>query len=211
MGSSIAAAGRLKLGDRVAGGADGMEAERPQSGAFAEYASCDGNMALKLPDSMSFEVGASMPLRVATAAMALFHSLGLPPSLLQPKQEQQQQEQEKEIDVLVYGGATSTGTLAIQLLKVCGVRVITTCSPRNFEMVKGYGAAVCFDYNDPQCGQEIRKATGNALEYALDCITEESTMKICYEALGRCGGKCMSPSLDPFPPFSSIPISFFIP
>lgn len=190
MGADIASQGRLKLGDRVAGGADGMEPLRPQSGAFAEYASVDGNMALKLPSSMTYEVGASMPLRIATSAMALFHSLQLPHSLLEKPAE-------KPFDVLVYGGATSTGTLAIQLLKHCGLRVITTCSPRNFELVKGFGADVCFDYNEANCGPEIRKFTGNALDYALDCITEESTMKICYEALGRCGGKCML--LLPFP------------
>lgn len=186
MGAEVVAAGRLKLGDRVAGGADGMEAFRPQSGAFAEYASVDGIMVFKLPEDMSFEVGAGMPLRIATSAMALFHSLQLPSSLLKKPAEE-------PFDVLVYGGATSTGTMAIQILKKCGLRVITTCSPRNFDLVRSYGADVCFDYNTSTCGPDIRAFTKNALDYALDCITEESTMKICYQALGRCGGKCKSP------------------
>lgn len=187
MGADITASGRLKLGDRVAGGADGMEVLRPQSGAFAEYASVDGVMALKLPEDMSFEVGAGMPLRIATSAMALFHSLQLPSSLLKKPAEE-------PFDVLVYGGATSTGTMAIQMLRRCGLRVITTCSPRNFDLVRSYGAAICFDYNSPSCGPDIRAFTNNALDYALDCITEESTMKICYQALGRCGGKCKCPN-----------------
>ena len=190
MGADIAASGRLKLGDRVAGGADGMEALRPQSGAFAEYVTVDGGMTLKLPDEMSFEVGAGMPLRIATSAMALFHSLQLPSSLLEKPAEE-------PFDVLVYGGATSTGTMAIQLLKRCGLRVITTCSPRNFDLVRSYGADECFDYNSPTCGADIRAFTDNALDYALDCITEESTMKICYQALGRCGGKCKFLHLSP--------------
>ena len=186
MGAEIAAAGRLKIGDRVAGGADGMEPLRPQSGAFAEYVSVDGGMTLEMPDDMSFEVGAGMALRIATSAMALFHSLQLPSSLLEKPTEE-------HFDVLVYGGATSTGTMAIQLLKRCGLRVITTCSPRNFDLVRSYGADTCFDYRSPTCGADIRAFTNNSLEYALDCITEESTMKICYQALGRCGGKCTPP------------------
>ncbi len=196
MGAEVVAAGRLKLGDRVAGGADGMEAFRPQSGAFAEYASVDGIMVFKLPEDMSFEIGAGMPLRIATSGMALFHSLQLPHSLLDKPAEE-------PFDVLVYGGATSTGTMAIQILKQCGLRVITTCSPRNFDLVRSYGADVCFDYNSSTCGPDIRAFTKDALDYALDCITEESTMKICYQALGRCGGKCefsLSPSFPLSPP-----------
>ena len=170
-----------------------MEAMRPRSGAFAEYASVHGDMVFKLPEGMSLAVGAGMPLRIATAALALFHSLGLPSELL----DEHYQKQGEAFDVLVYGGATSTGTMAIQLLKRCGLRVITTCSPKNFELAKGYGADECVDYHSPTCGPDIRAMTGNALDYALDCVTGEGTMKICYQALGRCGGKCRISSFLP--------------
>ena len=170
-----------------------MEALRPRSGAFAEYASVHGDMVFKLPEGMSFAVGASMPLRIATAALALFHSLGLPSELL----DAQQEKRGEWLDVLVYGGATSTGTMAIQLLKLCGLRVITTCSPKNFELVRGYGSDECVDYHSPTCGPDIRAMTGNKLDYALDCVTNEGTMKICYQALGRCGGKCRTSPLSP--------------
>ena len=147
-------------------------------------------------------VGASMPLRIATAALALFHSLGLPGELL----EAEPKKRGEGLDVLVYGGATSTGTMAIQLLKLCGLRVITTCSPRNFELVRGYGADECVDYHSPTCGPDIRAMTGNKLDYALDCVTNEGTMKICYQALGRCGGNCRTSPF--FPPLGVHPLSF---
>lgn len=57
-------------------------------------------MTLKLPDDMSFEVRAGMPLRTATSAMALFHSLQLLSSLLEKPAPE-------PVDVLVCGGATS--------------------------------------------------------------------------------------------------------
>ncbi|KAG8157096.1 hypothetical protein KVR01_013086 [Diaporthe batatas] len=156
----------------------------------SDYVALDGDMALKIPESMGFEEAAGMGMRIATAGMALFWSLGIPTEwLLKAAGEQ--------MPVLVYGGSTSTGTMAIQLLKLCNVKVITTCSPRNFDLVRSYGADAVFDYNSPTCGADIRAHTANALDYALDCITEESSMKICYQALGRCGGKYTA--LDPHP------------
>lgn len=186
----VEAAGRIKCGDRVAGLADGMEGLRPQSGAFAEYVSVDGGMCFKMPQDMTFAEGASMPLRIVTACMALFGSLEVPSELLQSPTTKD------PLTVLVYGGATSTGTAAIQLLGRCGVTVVTTCSKSSMAMVEGYGADKCFDYNEASCGEEIRKYTGNALDYALDCITTESSVKICYQAIGRCGGKCKSPATN---------------
>lgn len=167
-----------------------MEGLRPQSGAFAEYVSIDGGMCFKMPQAMSFAEGASMPLRIVTACMALFGSLELPSELLQSPTTKD------KLTVLVYGGATSTGTAAIQLLNRCGVNVITTCSVGSMPMVENYGADKCFDYNEASCGEDIREYTGNALDYALDCITTESSVKICYRALGRCGGKCKSPTVN---------------
>lgn len=48
------------------------------------------------------------------------------------------------------------------------------------ELVKSYGANMCFDYNEASCADELRKYTGNALDYALDYITTESSTNICY-------------------------------
>jgi NADPH:quinone reductase-like Zn-dependent oxidoreductase len=182
----VEAQGRIKCSNRVAGLADGMEGLRPQSGAFAEYMSVDGGMCFKMPPGMTLAEGASMPLRMVTACMALFGSLEVPSELLQNPTTKD------KLTVLVYGGATSTGTAAIQLLSRCGVNIIATCSTGSMAMVESYGADKCFDYNEANCGDDIRSYTGNALDYALDCITAESSVKICYRAIGRCGGKCKS-------------------
>lgn len=63
--------------------------------------------------------------------------------------------------------------------------------------MKSYGAEAAFDYKSPTCAEDIRKYTNNELEYAVDCITQESSMKICYGAIGRAGGYYTA--LDPFP------------
>lgn len=71
----------------------------------------------------------------------------------------------------------------------CGHRVITTCSPRNFELVRSYGADIVFDYNSPTCVQDIRRATKNGLRYVLDPFGEARTLRLCQEAIGRTGGQ----------------------
>nr|QPC57091.1 enoyl reductase [Tolypocladium sp. 49Y] len=99
--------------------------------------------------------------------------------------------------VLVYGGSTVCGAMALQLLRRSGLVPVCTCSPRNFALVKSLGAAEAFDYRSPSCGDDIRRYTADGLAYALDCITDLGSMRICYAALGRAGGKYMG--LDPVP------------
>lgn len=45
-----------------------------------------------------------------------------------------------EFSVLVLGGSSGTGHVAVQLAKKMGCRVVATCSGRNAEMVKKLGA-----------------------------------------------------------------------
>lgn len=79
----------------------------------------------------------------------------------------------------------------------CGLRPLATCSPKNFDLVKSYGAEEAWDYHSPTCAADIKKYTKNSLAYTIDCITTESSMKICYDSIGRAGGKYSA--LDPFP------------
>ncbi|KAL9109106.1 MAG: hypothetical protein Q9227_006197 [Pyrenula ochraceoflavens] len=53
------------------------------------------------------------------------------------------------------------------------------------------------DYNSPTCAADIRAYTKNDLAYAVDCITQADSMRICYGAIGRAGGRYTA--LDPFP------------
>lgn len=99
--------------------------------------------------------------------------------------------------VLVYGGSTTCGAMALQMLRISGLVPVCTCSPRNFGRAKKLGAEEAFDYHSPTCGEDIRRYTGDSLAYAFDCITDLGSMRICYAAIGRNGGKYMG--LDPVP------------
>lgn len=48
--------------------------------------------------------------------------------------------------------------------------------------------AACFDYHSAACGADIRVYAGDTLRYVLDCVTDATTMKMCYAAIGSPGG-----------------------
>ena len=180
---------KIQINDRICGTVMGMNPLEPAIGSFATYVGAPGDLTLTLPASVTFETGCALGTAFATAGLALFHSLDLPGTPRQPAA--------KRIPVLVYGGSTATGTAAIQLLKLSGLDPIVTCSPRSFDLVRSYGAVEAFDYRSPDCAAHIRARTKNGLRYALDCITNADSIKTCYGALGRVGGKYTA--LDPYP------------
>lgn len=193
VGSAIQA-GRFVVGDKVTAPTAFMNPLAPTNGAFAEYVAVAADLALKISDSTSLEEAAALGVGIATIGYALFHSLRIPGHPDKPS------ETEKPIFVLVYGGSTASGTMAIQLIRRAGLVPITTCSPKNFQLVDKYGAEIAFDYNDPRSVDKIRAYTGNGLEYALDCFCDAngSSMEFCYGALGRAGGRytTLEPYLD---------------
>ena len=87
------------------------------------------------------------------------------------------------LPLLIYGGSTATGTLAVQFAKLSGLTVIATSRAHNFELLKSLGADAVFDYTDPQVGEKIRAHTSNKLHYAFDCVSEGASFAICAAAL----------------------------
>lgn len=83
-----------------------------------------------------------------------------------------------------------------------GVIPIASCSAKSREFVLSLGAEETFDYDSPTCGMEIRNYTKSSLRNVLDCVTQDKSMKMCYEAIGSDGGKYVA--LEPF----SIPTKY---
>ncbi|KAH6705307.1 chaperonin 10-like protein [Leptodontidium sp. MPI-SDFR-AT-0119] len=169
---------RFKEGDRVLAVAFGSDAGDKTKGAFAEFALAEEDISCHIPEAFSFAQACSIGLSMSAAGLALFQAPGLELSMFEGKGE----------TVLVSGGATATGTMATQLLKMAGYTPIVTCSPANNALCSSYGAAACFDYHSPACAADIRVHTDNRLNYVLDCVTDAATMKMCYGAIGASGG-----------------------
>ncbi|KAI9687197.1 MAG: hypothetical protein M1820_010501 [Bogoriella megaspora] len=198
LGEGAAAAGRLQVGDRVAGMVRGLNKLKPDRGAFAEYVGASADLLLRVPEGMSFEEAATLGMGVTTSILGLWGELKVPASLerLGAARRSGQEEQGEGAFVLVAGGSTATGTRAIQLLRLAGLRPITTCSPSNFDLVYRFGAEVAFDYHSPTVAADIRAYTHNELAYVLDCVSLAETTQMCYNAMGRAGGRYCS--LEPF-------------
>jgi NADPH:quinone reductase-like Zn-dependent oxidoreductase len=112
----------FEVGDRVYGGANG---------AFAQYLTRRATGAVaKIPDNVSAEQAASVPVAGITALQALRDK-----GQLQSGQ-----------SVLINGASGGVGTFAVQIAKSMGAEVTGVCSTRNVEMVKSLGADHVFDY-----------------------------------------------------------------
>ncbi|KAL4862123.1 hypothetical protein BDV12DRAFT_190635 [Aspergillus spectabilis] len=157
---------RFKPGDRVVGHALGMASKRAEDGGFQAYTLLQTNMVSHIPDDVTYESAAVLPLALSTASCGLFQHDFL--SLQYPTDPRAKPTGKT---LLVWGGASSVGSNAIQLAVSAGYEVYTTASPKNFEYVKNLGAAQVFDYNSPTVTDDLVNALkGKTLAGALDCI-----------------------------------------
>ncbi|KAL2406807.1 Trans-enoyl reductase TOXD [Exophiala dermatitidis] len=167
-----------KVGDRICGFVSGGNALEREDGAFAERVAVKADVALRIPDNMSFEEASSLPVAIVTVGQGLFQQMGL--------NRPSQPTTEKEF-ILIYGGSTLIGTMAIQLAKLAGYTPIATCSPHNFELVKSMGAVAAFDYKDPNCVAQIKEFTNNNLKYVWDAISLPPTAQLCAQVIAPNG------------------------
>ena len=96
-------------GDRVFGVAHGTNRDHPEYGTFAEYIVVKGDCQMHIPPKMTFEDAATLGCGVTTVGLGLYSNLGLPPPGLPS---------ENPLSILIYGGSSATGTLAIQFAKL---------------------------------------------------------------------------------------------
>lgn len=171
----------FKPGDRISGFVHGANAVQKEDGCFAEYCVAKADVQMKVPENISDEDASTLGIGITTVGQALYQKLGVP----LPGAEK------ANYPILVYGGSTATGSLAIQFAILSGCQVVTTCSPRNFPFVKALGAAEAFDYNDPDCAKKIREFTGDKLTRAFDCISEGASPNICANSISSQGGQVL--------------------
>ena len=118
----------------------------PDHGAFQKYALAQSEGVIALPDALLFEEGAVFPLAVMTALTA-WTTIGIPLDTKYTLQDKQA--------VLIWGGASSVGTFAIQSAKSLGFTVYATASPKHHEYLKKLGAYAVFDYKESDVVSQI--------------------------------------------------------
>ncbi|KAK8849066.1 GroES-like protein [Apiospora arundinis] len=189
----------LRIGDRVVGGIFGNNPLRRDNGAFAEYVAVPARLIWHVPADMSLTTAVALPAAIATVGLSLWQHMKLPmPDASAMLKGAATSNKSSGPWVLIHGGGTATGCMAIQVLKMAGYQIVATCSAgESADRALRLGAAATFDYHSPQCGAEVREHTQGKLNLALDCITDTTSMALCYDALGPAGGRYVA--LDSFP------------
>lgn len=168
---------RFKPGDRVLGHAVAMVSKRPEDAAFQAYTIINPVLASPIPDDLSYERAVVLPLGLSTAVAALFQK-----DFLNLQHPTVPAAKATGKTVLIWGGASSVGSNAIQLAVAAGYEVVTTASAKNFAYVKSLGAAEVFDYNSPTVIDDLVAALkGRALVGGVDCIgpgASEQTIEV---------------------------------
>jgi threonine dehydrogenase-like Zn-dependent dehydrogenase len=158
-------------------------ANRASEGAFQNYVLLREEAVTAIPDAISFEQAAVLPLGIATAACGLFleDQLGLQlPTPGKPVPTGK--------TVLIWGGSTSVGSCAIQLAVAAGYEVVTTASPRNFDYVRDLGASLVFDYRDPKVVALLVQAL-RSREMAGAVAIAAGSAALCIDVIGQCQGR----------------------
>lgn len=111
------------------------------NGAFADFVKQDLDLTWQVPDKMSDQDAATLPIPFFTACQVFYQRMGLPHTVPSPHGKW----------MLVYSGASSVGQYAIQLAKRSGFNVITTASPQRESRLKSLGADIVVDYRVRAC------------------------------------------------------------
>ncbi|KAE9566914.1 hypothetical protein CGMCC3_g16934 [Colletotrichum fructicola] len=168
---------KLKKGDTIAGLIWGGEIKG--IGGYSEYTVADNDISFRVPKNISLEEAVTLPLASMTSWLALFSKdcLAIP------------RDGGKDTSVLIWGGSSSVGLYAIQIAVLHGFKVITTCSPRHFDLVKSLGAKHAFDYHDDDVVESIKQAAPG-LKYVFDTIGNKSSSGLASRAIDESGGLC---------------------
>ncbi|KAK8158282.1 oxidoreductase-like protein [Phyllosticta citribraziliensis] len=182
---------RFKKGQRVISFSAAFQTGKPEMAAFQYYACGLETLTAPVPDGLPFENAVVLPLATSTAASALYMSdhLALPLPTVSPPQSGF-----KKQTILIWGGASSVGSSAIQLAKASGLHVLTTASTRNAAYARNLGADVVLDYAAADVEAAVAAAIKNAADKegapfvgAIDAISSPDTLETIARIVAKAG------------------------
>ncbi|WP_327753431.1 NAD(P)H-quinone oxidoreductase [Sphingobium sp. SJ10-10] len=125
-------------------------------GGYAEYAVAPAGQCLPVPDDYDLVEAAALPETLFTVWSNLFERAYV-----------------VEGDtVLVHGGTSGIGTMAITLCKLFDISIIVTCgSDEKCEQAKGWGADHAINYRTQDYVEEVKRVTGGqGVQAVLDMV-----------------------------------------
>lgn len=159
---------RLATGDRVFGTS---RQGQGRDGSYAEYTIADEAMLTPLPESLSLIEAATLPTAGVTALGGLMDVGAL----------------RSGQTVLVNGGAGGVGSIAIQIARAIGARVLTTCSAGNADYVRSLGAQAAIDYRVGDVVRQVREVCPEGVDLVLDAVGLDTLLPRATELVRRGG------------------------
>ena len=141
--------GGFKPGDRV---------RCAGAGGYAEYAVCDWGRVVHIPDDMSFEHAATLPVALGTMHDALVTNGRL----------------KAGESVLIQGASSGVGLMALQIAKLLGARLVvgTSTNAERRARLKEFGADLAVDTTEPNWPDLVLKATaGQGVDLIVDQVS----------------------------------------
>ncbi len=160
---------KLKVGDKVFGFSWRTQVEK----AHQEYVVAPEYLFGKVPAGFTLQEAVTVPNNFVTVWHSFTKDFGF--ELPWPKPEGYVPKEADEW-ILVWGGASSVGQYALQVLKWYGYKkVIATVSPSHHAKLQRYGAYKCFDYRDSNVDKTIldfvqSETPGGRISFIYDCI-----------------------------------------
>ncbi|HWJ62136.1 MAG TPA: NAD(P)H-quinone oxidoreductase [Acidimicrobiales bacterium] len=131
-------------------------------GAYAELVSVHERQLMPVPEGVDVADAAAIPEVGITAHDALVVQGGLRPGGW----------------ALVHAGASGVGSMAVQIVKAMGARVVTTTSAGKVEAVRALGADRVVDYNAEDFVEAVSEATkGVGVDTVLDVVGGDYLMR----------------------------------
>lgn len=157
-----------------------------RDGTCAELVAIPARNVLPMPDEMSFEDAAAIPLAALTA-----HHMLVERAHIRPGQ-----------DVLIHAAGSGVSVYAIQIAKMMGARVFaTSTSQKKLEQARALGAEVTIQLGTDDFLTRVREATRKR---GVDCVIDHvgaATMGLSLRALAKGGsvvtcGATSGPNLE---------------
>ena len=176
IGSSVT---RFKVGDAVYG----YCWDNLKGGFYAEYVSAPSDCIAKLPKGISLEAAGALGASGLTALSGVDRALKL----------------KRGDTVIIHGASGAVGTLAVQLAKLRGARVLATASgEEGVALVRRLGADVAIDGRTGDIAAAARAFAPKGADAVLAFAGGDALEK-CLDAL-RAGGKVAYPNgVEPVP------------
>ncbi|KAL8988420.1 MAG: hypothetical protein Q9169_008557, partial [Polycauliona sp. 2 TL-2023] len=192
---AVAAIPKFTPGMRVAIFATAFfEGGAPNYGALQEFVLVPSSYAVPLPEEMTFDEAASLPMAVQTAWYG-WYTIGLlsdratstpekpytfPTPLIPNPASSRNHKSNKKEAVLIWGGSSSVGSACVQIAaRSLGYIVYTTASAKHHAYLRSLGASHLFDYRDSDVVDKIINTAKSNMSSGA-----HGPLRIAYDAAG---------------------------